>query len=86
MIMGSTLSIIHCQEISRGAQLRMETVSRHDAGLYSCIASNIIGEGDRVDIEIDVHCKLSPCDPDDLLASLSVPRMARLTSLLPRPW
>ena len=53
----------------------METVSRHDAGLYSCIASNIIGEGDRVDIEIDVHCKLSPCDicPDDLLASLSVP-------------
>ena len=42
----------------------METVSRHDAGLYSCIASNIIGEGDRVDIEIDVHCKLLP---DDLL-------------------
>lgn len=73
MIMGSTLSIIHCQEISRGAQLRMETVSRHDAGLYSCIASNIIGEGDRVDIEIDVHCKLSPRDPHDLLASLSVP-------------
>ena len=42
----------------------METVSRHDAGLYSCIASNIIGEGDRVDIEIDVHCKLLP---DDML-------------------
>ena len=42
----------------------METVSRHDAGLYSCIATNIIGEGDRVDIEIDVHCKLLP---DDML-------------------
>ena len=41
----------------------METVSRHDAGLYSCIASNIIGEGDRVDIEIDVHCKFLPDDP-----------------------
>ena len=61
----------------------METVSRHDAGLYSCIASNIIGEGDRVDIEIDVHCKLLP---DDMLHYLlSVSRMSQLTSVLPRP-
>ena len=58
-------------------------MSRHDAGLYSCIASNIIGEGDRVDIEIDVHCKfetdilsLYPCsvsvshDPADFIVSL----------------
>ena len=50
----------------------METVSRHDAGLYSCIASNIIGEGDRVDIEIDVHCKLPDLLLTLLLASLSV--------------
>ena len=64
----------------------METVSRHDAGLYSCIASNIIGEGDRVDIEIDVHCKLPDLLLILLLASLSLCLcMARLTSVLPRP-
>ena len=68
----SSLTIIHSQEISRGAQLRMETVSRHDAGLYSCIASNIIGEGDRVDIEIDVHCKLPDLLLTLLLASVSL--------------
>ena len=47
------------QEIGRGPQLRVDTVSRHDAGQYSCIASNIIGEGARVDIDIDVHCEYS---------------------------
>ena len=59
-------------------------MSRHDAGLYSCIASNIIGEGDRVDIEIDVHCKLLP-DALLLPTVLSVSRMTRLTSVLARP-
>ena len=45
------------QEIERGPQLRLDTVNRHDAGVYTCIATNIIGESDRVDLPIDVHCK-----------------------------
>ena len=45
------------QEISRGSNLRLDTVNRHDAGLYSCVATNIIGESERADIPIDVHCK-----------------------------
>ena len=45
------------QEIGQGSQYRVDTVSRHDAGLYTCIATNIIGESDRGDFAIDVHCK-----------------------------
>ena len=45
------------QEIGQGPQYRVDTVSRHDAGLYTCIASNIIGESDRGDFAIDVHCE-----------------------------
>ena len=45
------------QEIAQGPQLRVDTVSRHDAGLYTCIATNIIGESDRGDFAIDVHCE-----------------------------
>ena len=48
------------QEIARGAQYKVETVSRHDAGLYTCIATNIIGESDRGDFAIDVHCEYEP--------------------------
>ena len=48
------------QEIARGPQYKVETVSRHDAGLYTCIATNIIGESDRGDFAIDVHCEYDP--------------------------
>jgi len=47
------------QEISRGSNLRLDTVNRHDAGLYSCVATNIIGESERADIPIDVHYLLT---------------------------
>ena len=59
-------------------------MSRHDAGLYSCIASNIIGEGDRVDIEIDVHCKLLP-DALLLPTVLCVPHDPADISVNPAP-
>ena len=45
------------QEIAQGPQYRVDTVSRHEAGLYTCIATNIIGESDRGDFAIDVHCE-----------------------------
>ena len=54
----ANVTIMSCvQEISRGATLSLQTVNRHDAGLYSCVATNIIGESERADLEIDVHCK-----------------------------
>ena len=49
------------QEIAQGPQFRVDTVSRHDAGLYTCIATNIIGESDRGDFAIDVHCEYKLC-------------------------
>jgi len=43
------------QEISRGPQLKVDVVNRHDAGLYSCVATNIVGESGRADLPVDVH-------------------------------
>ena len=66
------------QEISRGPQYRVDTVNRHDAGLYTCIATNIIGESDRGDFAIDVHCEYDPdlkphcCDVRGVTAATSL--------------
>ena len=45
------------QEIGSGRELTIDTVSRHDAGTYTCIATNLIGESAKRDILIDVQCK-----------------------------
>lgn len=39
-----------------GAELRFEPVKRHDAGLYSCKAANIIGESAPASYRLDVQC------------------------------
>ena len=46
------------EEIGNGREFSIDTVSRHDAGSYTCIATNIIGESAKKDIFIDVQCKL----------------------------
>ena len=75
------------QEIARGPQYKVETVSRHDAGLYTCIATNIIGESDRGDFAIDVHCEYDPdlnphcCDVRGVTAATSL--TAHITTSLP---
>lgn len=38
------------------AELRFEPVKRHDAGLYSCKAANIIGESAPASYRLDVQC------------------------------
>lgn len=39
-----------------GAELRFEPIKRHDAGLYSCKAANIIGESAPASYRLDVQC------------------------------
>lgn len=39
-----------------GAELRFEPVKRHDAGLYSCKAVNMIGESAPASYRLDVQC------------------------------
>ena len=50
-------SVQSLQEIGTGREFTIDTVSRHDAGTYTCIATNLIGESAKKDIFIDVQCK-----------------------------
>jgi len=39
-----------------GAELRFEPITRHDAGLYSCKATNNVGESASANYRLDVQC------------------------------
>ena len=54
---GSENTVQSLQEIGTGREFTIDTVSRHDAGTYTCIATNLIGESAKKDIFIDVQCK-----------------------------
>ena len=44
-------------ELGSDRQFSISTVSRHDAGTYTCIATNLLGDSMQKDIYIDVQCK-----------------------------
>jgi hypothetical protein len=54
---------LHCTrwyadaEVGRGRELTLSTVSRHDAGTYTCLATNALGESKAKEVAIDVQCK-----------------------------
>ena len=56
---GAENTIQSLQEIGSGREFTIDTVSRHDAGTYTCIATNRIGESAKRDIIIDVQCKFN---------------------------
>ena len=45
------------QTVSQTGNLSLPSVSRNDAGNYSCRASNVAGQGESQPLELQVHCK-----------------------------
>lgn len=44
-------------EVGLGRAFEISTVNRHDAGTYTCLATNSLGESMAKDVAIDVQCK-----------------------------
>ena len=44
-------------EVGLGRAFEISTVNRHDAGTYTCLATNALGESMAKDVAIDVQCK-----------------------------
>ena len=60
---GKTSRTIHCLQALTKLILeeyfakQMMDVFRHDAGTYTCLATNTIGESMGKDVDIDVQCE-----------------------------